>query len=894
MKSRLNRFNSNLNVKSANNRKKKSGKEEDFSISIQAKKQILGFILFLIGLFLFITLITYSSSDIGKIDDKKFFELIGLIFKTEQFSLGISNLLGIVGALTSHFFIVNLFGYFSVLISVMLFVLGYALLMKKELNRYITFNIYLTFLILNLCTFAGLFEKFWSSSVIPVQFTGAVGDFLANVFYQLTGSVGAFAILLFTLVIILFLIFDSSILKTFARLKLFVDRIKDKFKKEKKELEEKRQKKFEEKSLETDKKINLKEQDSARDTKKLYEDALKKEKERILRTKYGKSGDLISESAIIKETEINRPGQTELPEDVYSDAESQESQKEGMSSPVKEQVEKDSQRSRQSIPAHVKTKTKEIKLSESREKSDYEKEIYSSVSGGKTDADEDSEQELSEEDYFAEEKIENYIPPALDLLNEPTKEEFESIPDEELTENGRLLQEKLLMFGIKIEKVFATPGPVVTLYELIPAPDVKLSKIESLQDDIALAMKARGIRMIIPIPGKGTVGVEIPNSKFQIVKVKSVLSAPKFIDSKKRLTVAFGKKIDGEIYLDDLSKMPHVLIAGATGSGKSVGINTIIASLLFKLHPSDLKFILIDPKKIELSLYSKLRKHFIATTTDVNESIITTPQNAVSILKSVELEMEQRYDRLANAGVRYIEDYNKRYEEGTLKNTEDVKHRRMPYIVVIIDELADLMITAKKDIEDPIARIAQMARAVGIHLIVATQRPSVDVITGVIKANFPVRIAYQVASKIDSRTILDMSGAEQLLRNGDMLYMSASTQKPIRIQNAYITTEECEKIVEYVSKQPGFKKPYLLPPLIEKHGYGGAAGERDEMFEEAARLILKLQQCSTSTLQRRLKLGYARAARIVDQMEHAGIVGPSQGAKGREILITEDELENIL
>ena len=311
------------------------------------------------------------------------------------------------------------------------------------------------------------------------------------------------------------------------------------------------------------------------------------------------------------------------------------------------------------------------------------------------------------------------------------------IPNEELTENGRLLQAKLLKFGIEVEKVFATPGPVVTLYELVPAADVKLSKIESLQDDIALAMKAKGIRMIIPIPGKGTVGVEIPNRKAQLVRIKSLFTSQKFNDSNKSLPIAFGKTIDGEVFIDDLAKMPHLLIAGATGSGKSVGINTIIASLLYKLHPSDLKFVMIDPKKIELSLYSKLKKHFLATSTDINESIVTSPSNAVSVLKSVEREMETRYDKLANAGVRNIESYNQKHAEGKLKDNDVIRHKKMPFIVVIIDELADLMITAKREIEEPIARIAQMARAVGIHLIVATQRPSVDVITGVIKGEFP-------------------------------------------------------------------------------------------------------------------------------------------------------------
>jgi S-DNA-T family DNA segregation ATPase FtsK/SpoIIIE len=353
--------------------------------------------------------------------------------------------------------------------------------------------------------------------------------------------------------------------------------------------------------------------------------------------------------------------------------------------------------------------------------------------------------------------------------------------------------------------------------------------------------------------------------------------------------------IDGDVFIDDLSKMPHLLIAGATGSGKSVGINTIITSLLYKLHPSDLKFVMIDPKKIELRMYSRLRKHFLATSKDVNESIITSPSNAVSILKSVVLEMDQRYDKLANAGTRDIESYNNKYLEGKLKSTDIIKHRKLPYLVVIIDELADLMLMAKKDIEDSITRIAQMARAVGIHLVVATQRPSVDVITGLIKANFPVRIAYQVISKIDSRTILDSGGAEQLLRNGDMLFLSSETRGAIRIQNAFITSEECEKVVDHIANQKGYSKPYLLPSITETRiSKSGDLDNRDEMFEEAVRLIVRLNNCSVSTLQRRLKLGYARAARIVDQMELAGIVGPLNGAKGREVLIGEDEIEDYL
>jgi DNA segregation ATPase FtsK/SpoIIIE, S-DNA-T family len=496
---------------------------------------------------------------------------------------------------------------------------------------------------------------------------------------------------------------------------------------------------------------------------------------------------------------------------------------------------------------------------------------------------------------IAVEELNDYKLPPLELLDEPLKEELEVISDDELNENGKLLQAKLLLFGVKIKSVFATPGPVVTLYELIPEEDVKLSKIESLQDDIALAMKAKGIRMIIPIPGKGTVGIEIPNHNPKMVKIKGVIGSKKFADSGNQLPIALGKTIAGEVYIDDLAKMPHLLIAGSTGSGKSVGINTIIASLLYKMHPSDLKFILIDPKKIELNLYSKLKNHYLAVSKDINESIVTTPQNSVNVLKSLELEMEKRYERLAHATVRNISDYNKKFSNKLLKDDEVVKHSKMPYLIVIIDELADLMITAAREVEEPIARLAQLARAVGIHLILATQRPSVDVITGVIKANFSARVAYLVNSKVDSRTILDMNGADQLLGLGDMLYLPPGVPKPIRIQNPFISAEEVEKITDFIGNQKGFTRPYELPSVnaSKKKSLSGDY-DRDELFEEAAKMIVRYQQGSVSVLQRRLKIGYARAARIVDELEMAGIVGPGDGSKQREVLVeSESQLEDL-
>jgi len=502
------------------------------------------------------------------------------------------------------------------------------------------------------------------------------------------------------------------------------------------------------------------------------------------------------------------------------------------------------------------------------------------------------EAKIEEVDYdrLVKESIAKYQFPSVDMLNDQPVEDT-TVTHEELKANAALLEAKLLDFGLEAKVIRVTAGPVITLYELQPAPGVKVSQIVSLANDLALAMEARGIRMVAPIPGKAAIGIEIPNRNPQTVYLKPLIRSEAYAQTKFKLPIAIGKTINGEVYCADLTKMPHLLIAGSTGSGKSVGINTIIASLLYKIDPGKVKFVMIDPKKIELSLYRALSEHYLAWRTDLDEEVITKPSNAVSILNTMVLEMETRYDKLAHLGVRNIEDYNERIRTGGPRIKEE-KLQQLPYIVVIIDELADLMMIAAKEVEAPIARLTQMARAVGIHLILATQRPSVDVITGVIKANFPARIAYMVTTRPDSKTILDMNGAEQLLGNGDMLYQPPGEPRPIRLQNPLITTEEVERIIQHIRRQPKFPHYSLPQPATSPGGtFNGFDGSgSDELYEEAKRIVVQHQQGSISLLQRRLKIGYSRAARLIDEMEEEGVVGPADGSKPRQVYYQPEDL----
>ncbi|MCH7782742.1 DNA translocase FtsK [candidate division KSB1 bacterium] len=491
-----------------------------------------------------------------------------------------------------------------------------------------------------------------------------------------------------------------------------------------------------------------------------------------------------------------------------------------------------------------------------------------------------------------------YQLPSLDLLNSPAADlKHEGDTKEDIIRQADILENTFLDFGVHAKVVEVQPGPVLTLYEVRPDTGVKISKILSLQDDLALAMKAKGIRIIAPIPGKDTVGIEIPNHHSSVVYLKSLLTDPAFTSAKSKLTIALGKTVTGEVYFADLAKMPHLLIAGSTGSGKSVGISTIIASILYKSSPQDVQFIMIDPKMLELSVFKNLSSHHLLTADFIDEKIITKPHNAVMILKSCVAEMERRYNIMAKTGVRNLEDYNAKPEKPVDEKTGEPFPQKLEYIVIIIDELADLMMVASKEVEEPITRLAQMARAVGIHIVLATQRPSVDVLTGVIKANFPSRIAYQVATKVDSRTVLDMNGAEQLLGSGDMLYLPPGAAKPVRMQNAFVTQKEIDTLVMEIAKQPKYRKNTVLISETEKRAKSDGNyldGERDPLFSDAARIVVLHQQGSISLLQRRLKIGYSRAARIIDELEDAAIVGPPDGSKARQVLAEEEDLDDIL
>ncbi|WP_047446311.1 FtsK/SpoIIIE family DNA translocase [Alistipes sp. ZOR0009] len=497
-----------------------------------------------------------------------------------------------------------------------------------------------------------------------------------------------------------------------------------------------------------------------------------------------------------------------------------------------------------------------------------------------------TEDVINSELYDPTLELSNYQRPPIELL-----EDYKSnhrVTEEELMANKEKIVNTLANFKIQIESIKATTGPTVTLYEIVPAPGIKISKIQNLENDIALSLAALGIRIIAPIPGKGTIGIEVPNQKPDVVSMLSIIKSAKFQESKFDLPVGLGKTISNEIFVFDLAKMPHLLVAGATGQGKSVGLNAILTSLLYKKHPSELKLVMVDPKKVELTLYSKIERHFLAKLPDSDDAIITDNQKVIYTLNSLCIEMDTRYELLKKAQVRNIKEYNEKFISRRLNPNNG--HRFLPYIVVVIDEFADLIMTAGREVETPIARLAQLARAIGIHLVIATQRPTTNIITGVIKANFPARVAFRVTSMIDSRTILDQPGANQLIGRGDMLISTGSDL--VRVQCAFVDTPEVERITDFIGNQRAYPTAFLLPEYVPE-GQGEAAAsvdmnKLDSLFEEAARLVVMHQQGSTSLIQRKFAIGYNRAGRIMDQLEAAGIVGPFEGSKARQVLITDE------
>jgi S-DNA-T family DNA segregation ATPase FtsK/SpoIIIE len=490
-------------------------------------------------------------------------------------------------------------------------------------------------------------------------------------------------------------------------------------------------------------------------------------------------------------------------------------------------------------------------------------------------------------------ELSNYQFPSLDLLKKYDSESI-TINQEELEENKNRIVETLNNYKIGIASIKATIGPTVTLYEIVPEAGVRISKIKNLEDDIALSLSALGIRIIAPIPGKGTIGIEVPNKNATVVSMRSVIASQKFQKSDMQLPIALGKTISNETLVVDLAKMPHLLMAGATGQGKSVGLNAVLTSLLYKKHPAEVKFVLVDPKKVELTLFNKIERHYLAKLPDTEEAIITDTTKVINTLNSLCIEMDNRYDLLKNAFCRNIAEYNEKFKARKLNPNEG--HAYLPYIILVVDEFADLIMTAGKEVETPIARLAQLARAIGIHLIIATQRPSVNVITGLIKANFPARIAFRVTSKIDSRTILDSSGADQLIGRGDMLYTQGNDMT--RIQCAFVDTPEVERITDFIGSQKAYPSAHLLPEYVGEESGTSLdidISERDQLFKEAAEIIVIAQQGSASLLQRKLKLGYNRAGRLIDQLEAAGIVGHFEGSKARQVLVPDlASLEQLL
>jgi DNA segregation ATPase FtsK/SpoIIIE, S-DNA-T family len=768
---------------------------------------------------------------------------LGLIFDAKNNE--VENWLGIIGALVSHLFIAKWFGVASYTFVFVFFIVGYKLLFKVSLLNLSRSLAYSLFFLIFISVLTGFILSFFNNQLPFIA--GAYGiqsNLWLNTVLGKTGTGGLLTFAALTFLVIAYNIeFKSPIVK-----------------KEKSE------------DILEDELIPVEQ-----NRRSLYDQA-----------EYEATPEAVEFPVLNKPLdEDHMPSLKESAVDEESEARNQRSEITDLSSDLRLPTS-DVELEALSSANHIELETQsDIRNSQSEIINDvpFETEIIEEKEAGEITS-ESLVKEFGEFDPTLE--LSSYKYPPLELLENYGSSKI-SVNTEELETNKNRIVETLGHYNIDIAKIKATIGPTVTLYEIVPAAGIRISKIKNLEDDIALSLSALGIRIIAPIPGKGTIGIEVPNMHPEMVSMRSVLASEKYQNAQMDLPVALGKTISNEVFIVDLAKMPHLLMAGATGQGKSVGINALLVSLLYKKHPSQIKFVMVDPKKVELTLFRTIERHFLAKLPGEGDAIITDTKKVIYTLNSLCIEMDQRYDLLKDAHVRNIKEYNTKFIARKLNPNEG--HRYLPYIVVVVDEFADLMMTAGKEIETPIARLAQLARAIGIHLVIATQRPSVNVITGTIKANFPGRIAFRVSSKIDSRTILDSGGAEQLIGRGDMLLSNGSDLT--RLQCAFVDTPEVEKITEYIGSQRGYASAHLLPEYVDETGEGSAAkdfnpDDRDALFEDAARLIVMHQQGSTSLIQRKLKLGYNRAGRIIDQLEASGIVGPFEGSKAREVLIKDE------
>jgi S-DNA-T family DNA segregation ATPase FtsK/SpoIIIE len=832
-------------------------------------KKYFGIFCLFIAIYLSIALFSYFFT--WKVDQDKVLDFSwNSIFNKD---VAIANSMGSLGALATHILVFELFGIATIFVITFLFALGFNITLNEKIfkiNRIFIFSILWIFYMCTLATF--IFPK----NAFP--FGGGLGILCYEWTIALIGKIGL-GILLFVAGLSFFGL----------NLKIILSKIKEKFK----DWNTKRKLIIEQEILkQKDKPIENKIIPTQEEAGYELESIIPEEKIAPLPHTKDDNFEILNPN-IIEENNIESEVETDIPIEETTETNEVEIIQEN------EIVELE-------IPVVGQIANKEIKdfkldleieevqpfgLIEHVVNTEEEKVINPIENFEDDIVDEEIDANIN---YDPKLDLSNYKYPGTDLLEEHGSGQIE-INKEELERNKNQIVETLSHYNIGIDKIKATIGPTVTLYEIVPEKGVRISKIKNLEDDIALSLSALGIRIIAPIPGRGTIGIEVPNVKKSIVSMKSLLEGEKFRKSDMDLPIALGKSISNEDFIIDLTKMPHMLMAGATGQGKSVGINAILISLLYKKHPAELKLVMVDPKKVELSLYKLIEKHYLAKLPNEEEAIITDTKKVIYTLNALCIEMDERYELLKTAGVRHIKEYNQKFTNRRLNPNKG--HRFLPYIVLVVDEFADLMMTAGKEVEAPIARLAQLARAIGIHLVIATQRPSVNIITGTIKANFPGRIAFKVTAKVDSRTILDAGGADQLIGRGDMLLSQGGDI--VRLQCPFVDTPEVERIAKYIGDQMGYATAYDLPEYVDPKEAGNEKtfdySNKDDLFEEAARLIVRNQIGSTSLIQRKLALGYARSGRLMDQLEAFGIVGPNLGSKAREVYIkTEDELERML